>query len=353
MSCWHRLGLDQRPSRGVPSSPTARWSGAPDNPKDVVKAETDWFEGHEPQRLKGPCDNFISSVASSTSARCAISGRTSKFPEIRLRFTPAKGLIYGPNRASAEKCARQEATRITGKILARSAAPSTTGPRVEWLRRPDDSARATAARNFFNETLPPALFAIDPPAPSWLNHNVAISRGYLDDACDGFVEVRLSLPGRRQLMVARARICAGPPAVVPDSLFVRSLADDLDQVLHGPTVAKDEPEAVTRARAARHRAARLRDRALHERRGDERQRLPRPLGAVARLNAGGGGGRHPAPDPPGHVARRPSTRSPSSPCTSRSMPRCAAGRRRGSCACCACRRRSPTSPTAAGARCRR
>ena len=111
-------------------------------------------------------------------------------------------------------------------------AGSTSGPTR------DDAGKSEAFRN---ETLPPALFAINPPAPSWLNDNVAISRGYLDDACDGFVEVRLTL-GRQQL-TANARICAAPPAVVPDSLFVRTLADDLDQVIHGPGVPNSEDDA--------------------------------------------------------------------------------------------------------------
>jgi hypothetical protein len=46
-----------------------------------------------------------------------------------------------------------------------------------------------------------------------------------------------------------ARICAAPPAMVPDSMFVRTLADDLEQVIHGPEVASDEAPEVTRARA--------------------------------------------------------------------------------------------------------
>ena len=37
--------------------------------------------------------------------------------------------------------------------------------------------------------------------------------------------------------------------LVPDARFVRSLADDLEQALSGPTVAADEPIEVTRARA--------------------------------------------------------------------------------------------------------
>ena len=97
------------------------------------------------------------------------------------------------------------------------------------------------------ETVPPSLFAITPPAPSWLYDNRAISSGYFDDACDGFVEVSVTIGGRDY--TASARICSGPPPVVPDSLFVRSLADDLDQAINGPGVEASEPAEVTRARA--------------------------------------------------------------------------------------------------------
>ena len=58
----------------------------------------------------------------------------------------------------------------------------------------------------------------------------------------------MTLEGGQQLS-ATARICAAPPAVVPDSLFIRTLADDLEQVIHGPEVAEDEHFEVTRDRA--------------------------------------------------------------------------------------------------------
>ena len=101
-----------------------------------------------------------------------------------------------------------------------------------------------------NQTLPPSLFAINPPAPSWLFDNVAISRGYFDDACDGFVEVQLTLKDGSTL-TAKARICAAPPAMAPDSLFVRTLADDLEQVINGPDVdaRRDRRRSPARARS--------------------------------------------------------------------------------------------------------
>ena len=126
----------------------------------------------------------------------------------------------------------------TGTSSRTSAASTTPSPTAGIISR-------TTKEAF--ETVPPSLYAITPPAPSWLFNNRAISRGYFDDACDGFVEVSLEVGGTKHL--ASARICASPPAVVPDSLFVRSLADDLEQVINGPGVAEDEPLDVTRARA--------------------------------------------------------------------------------------------------------
>src|SRR5262249_7856170 len=152
---------------------------------------------------KGHCENFISRDAFVDFGEARFIRPNRKYPEIRLRFTPAKGRIYGPHGVKDEVIPKKRAIydRAKGK----------------WYHFESHGE---------DETVPPSRFAIEPPAPSWLNDNVAVSRGYLDDACDGFVKVRLTLPGRKAL-TAKARICASPPAVVPDSLFVRSLADDL------------------------------------------------------------------------------------------------------------------------------
>lgn len=194
---------------------------------DRVAADTGWFSDHAPRPLKGHCENFISSAAFIDFGSARFIRPNRKYPQIRLRFTPAKGLIYGPQGVEDPVVPFERAVYDHGK------------GRGTWYKFESHGE---------DETVPPSLFAIEPPAPSWLNDNVAISRGYLDDACDGFVEVSLTLPGGK-VLTAMARVCASPPAVVPDSLFVRSLADDLEQVIHGPTVANDEPPEVTQARA--------------------------------------------------------------------------------------------------------
>ncbi len=218
------------------------------NEDDLVMADTDWFDGHAPQPLEGHCKNFISDRAFIDFGHVRYIKPNRDFPQIRLRFTPAKGLIYGPS---------PDAEGKGDPIIDpdRAIYDRTKG----WLGfGADDDAQdgdkgndedKSGEQEFQNDTLPPSLYAIKPPAPSWLHDNVAISRGYLDDACDGFVEVRLVLADGKTELTASARICAGPPAVVPDSLFVRSLTDDLDQVINGPEVLDDEPFPVTRARA--------------------------------------------------------------------------------------------------------
>src|SRR5207302_9116070 len=49
--------------------------------------------------------------------------------------------------------------------------------------------------------------------------NTDQSRGYLDDECDGIVEIRLDR------LSAIARVGAGPPAYAPDSFPIRSVMD--------------------------------------------------------------------------------------------------------------------------------
>ncbi|MCA3574351.1 MAG: hypothetical protein IOC86_10575 [Aestuariivirga sp.] len=241
---------------------------------DIIHAETKWFSHHDSVPLAGTCANFVpGGTVDFGHVRYILPTET--FPEIRLRFTPAKGVIYGSNKFEPED------TESGKQILTHKSQRVYDADKGNWYHFRNEKPE--------HETVPPSLFAITPPAPSWLYNNRAISRGYFDDACDGFVDVALVVGGRR--LVASARICAAPPAVVPDSLFVRSLADDLEQVINGPGVAVDEPLEVTRARRG-HRAARLRNGPLHECRGDERQQLQGPLRAHPRLDAGGGGRRY-------------------------------------------------------------
>jgi hypothetical protein len=208
------------------------------NPADLVVAEIN-FSDHRSYTLHGGCENFIKEpYAYVNFGSVRFIRPNDRFPEIRLRFTPAAGLIYGANQTDKGPAAEDEDPSYYQVPEAR---------RI-YQHRPNDENSWYHFKNAKNETVPPALFAIEPPAPSWLYHNKAVSRGYLDDACDGFVEVKLNV-GQNHTLSATARICAAPPAMAPDSMFVRTLADDLEQVIFGPEVAPDEAPETTLARA--------------------------------------------------------------------------------------------------------
>ncbi len=217
-----------------------------DNPKDAVQAKVSAFSDHVAYPLEGHCPNFVRTTDFIHFGDVRYIKPTTAFPEIRLRFTPAPGHIYGSNKVD-DKLIPDEDKIIPPERRVYDAAKGWYLFEVPPDIDSGGGGREPGAR-FWNETFPPSLFAIVPPAPSWLHGNVAKSRGYLDDACDGFVFVALKLKGGNRV-TAYARITSGPPMLIPDARFVRSLADDLEQALLGPNVPDDEPVEVTRARA--------------------------------------------------------------------------------------------------------
>lgn len=229
------------------------------NAHDAVTAQTPAFATHDVQRLTGHCPNFITPQAAIDFGSVQYIQPTAKHPEIRLRFTPAQGLIYGP------KLTAEETKRVYGKDLKHevwhpSADRAIYDPKKGWYlfetfkpvkptaRKTPKAKGVELERLQARETLPPSLYSIVPPGPCWLNDNVAVSRGYFDDTCDGVVEVSLAR-AKAAPLTAVARICSGPPAVIPDTVFLRTLADDLDQVIFGPWVPPTESEEETRKRA--------------------------------------------------------------------------------------------------------
>lgn len=218
---------------------------------DIVSAQTDWRPGPGEAPLRGACPARFVPDGTVDFGKMQCIEPTTEFPEIRLRFTPGAGIIYAPTRpVPGTPDDEAYVTRVykndnPDADLTPSAA---TGGQGEWP--------GFQELDPLHDTLPPALFAIVPPAPPWLNNNRAVSRGYLDQACDGFVSVKLvgsdskdlTAPDGTSPLAAKARIGVAPPVFVPDAVFMRTLADDLDQALDGP-VAPDAPAAVLRAQA--------------------------------------------------------------------------------------------------------
>ncbi|MCG3134137.1 MAG: hypothetical protein HMLKMBBP_01424 [Planctomycetes bacterium] len=207
--------------------------------EDTVTAKTGWFRHHDPVALDGHCPHFVKDGKVGFGSVRFIRPNE-RFPGLRLRFTPATGLIYGPKKPVEFDDPGQYVPPPELRVYGKG-----NWPGFEVPPAIDSDEFPGKPREYWNDTLPPSLFAIVPPAPPWLYGNAAKSRGFLDDTCDGIVEVRLRGKG----LSAAARVTSGPPMVIPDSLFVRTLADDLDQVLFGPEVPADEPPEVTRARA--------------------------------------------------------------------------------------------------------
>jgi hypothetical protein len=183
-------------------------------PPDRIDANTGWFRGHGIHPLTGTCENFLA-------------GRTipfgdvqfirpdRKFPGIRLRFTPAKGLIYG----AVARHREADLAKVDGVVY--------------------DSSRGTWSGYSDGDVVPSSLTTSPSPIYANLDDDRSTSRGYLDDECDGIVEVRIEKEGKTVLQ-AFARIGAGPPDFAPDTFPVRTIADDLEQALLGPNPDNDE-----------------------------------------------------------------------------------------------------------------
>jgi len=137
-----------------------------------------------------------------------------KFPGLRLRFTPAKGLIYGPTDLKT----RWQGVDIADQYLFLNK----DSPWCKWKPAPDDPRGS--------------------PGGQYAQDDNAVSYGALDDVCDGIISCRLAngawSNGRE--LEACARIVVGPPDYAPDRRHVVSLADGLkDRVDRAEVFADD------------------------------------------------------------------------------------------------------------------
>jgi hypothetical protein len=186
------------------------------DPKDKILAVAT-FSDHGRHPLEGKCDNFLAGKTLPLGVAQYIKP-TKAFPEIRFRYTPAAGLVYGANNQ-----------RITG--TGASGPVSEPDPVLDGRIIYDD--RKGGWRNYSDDgsprnTNPGAIYA------GYQKDGNQVSWGYLDDECDGIVSVELTLRGKT--FRAFARIGAGPPSFAPDGLPIRTVADELEQAMFGPDV---------------------------------------------------------------------------------------------------------------------
>jgi hypothetical protein len=184
---------------------------------DKILASTGRFSDHALHELEGQCRNFrTGKVLPLGSVRYI--RPTEEFPEIRLRFTPAHGKVYGSSPELKGADGKSAPDKNIADVL--------YDPKKGKWQGYAESAGPTL-------TMPAQIYA-GYARVTKEGVQEQVSYGYIDDECDGLVHVQLKLKGAAEPLKAFARIGAGPPAFAPDSFPVRTVEDDLEQALHGP-----------------------------------------------------------------------------------------------------------------------
>jgi hypothetical protein len=191
---------------------------------DQIHASLRGLKDHARHPMVGHCQHFLPGKTLPLGhvqfiAPCV------KFPEIRLRYTPAAGLVYGSRMVRA-KLDKNNQVCLEKDPIIDCEERVLYNPEKGWLNYCEDTGPAL--------TNPAGIYA------GYLNTDQnQVSWGYLDDECDGTVQVVLALKDGSQLS-ARATIGAGPPAFAPDTLPVRVISDEMEQLLFGPDIDDGE-----------------------------------------------------------------------------------------------------------------
>lgn len=167
--------------------------------RDKIDSVTESFSDHAVKQLRGASSNFKTGKFISFGSIQFIKP-TDSFPEIRLRFTPSAGKVYGVTNGDPN--------------IADDVYNSGQG---RWDGHFDGMPDTPPFTN---------------PAGIYANDGNGESLGYLDDACDGIIECHIGD------FRAIARFSSGPPDFAPDSFPVRTVADELEQMLLGAAVTE-------------------------------------------------------------------------------------------------------------------
>ena len=188
---------------------------------DSIDASETNISDHSRREIRGTAGNFKPNQAIPLGWFQFVCPNA-KFPEIRARYTPSDGSVFGPADDGV----------VSG---ANAVYDATTG---NWDGHDDDNdlSRPPLARFM---TQPQSIFARNPSTGSGL--------GYFDNSCDGVVALTLHKPNGSSIE-CHAWIASGPPDFAPDSLPVRSMADDLEQMAFGPTISPGDPVSAEEVR---------------------------------------------------------------------------------------------------------
>lgn len=180
---------------------------------DKVEAQTGAFSDHAKHALEGRCNNFIKGKKIPLGSVQYIKP-SEEFPEIRIRYTPAAGKVYGPPPDPGE-----DDPNIADAVY--------DPAKGTWKGYADPTDVTKDPLGVRKATNPAQIYAGADSADQK-------SYGYLDDECDGVVEVEVEVNGAK--LSAYARIAAGPPTFAPDSVPVRTVGDELEQAMFGPDI---------------------------------------------------------------------------------------------------------------------
>lgn len=197
------------------------------NPNDKIHADLTDLKDHKRHAMHGLCENFLSGRYLRL-GHIQFIKPTAQFPEIRLRYTPAAGIVYGTR--MERRTSDSDDKLQKDPIIDHDHLVLYDETRGDWLG--------------FREASGPTRQNPAPTNPAQIFAGYAgdkgdqVSWGYLDDECDGHVQVVLTKPDGSQLR-AHGYIGAGPPAYAPDTLPVRVVSDEMEQILYGPDVAEE------------------------------------------------------------------------------------------------------------------
>jgi hypothetical protein len=215
---------------------------------DKILASLRNIEDHAQHQLRGISKNFIKDDEGEHKhiplGTIRFIKPNSMYPEIRLRFTPASGWVYGstplPDHPDVE----------VPQLMGGAANSDIFIPPERIVY---DSQKGTWNFKYKDDdptlnTLDQGLYAAYGKAPYFYYYKEPQpARGYLDDTCDGIATLDLLDNDGNVCFSAKARFCSAPPIFAPDSEFVRTIQDDVLQVLHGPRV--EHPDSVPIAAA--------------------------------------------------------------------------------------------------------
>lgn len=133
---------------------------------------------------------------------------TDEFPEIRLRFTPAIGAVYGPTDL------QERLESLNQRLGGNSSWQNFELPPEHLILNSEASWCKFVATNEDSRTNPSGLYATE--------DDTGKSLGLVDDVCDGIISCTIA-----GVTPAKARIVVGPPDYAPDRRPLTSLADGL------------------------------------------------------------------------------------------------------------------------------